>query len=87
MDSLLEKIAYLTVQDVERPLLRIEDLKRISPFLDESNWMTYYIFLQCAQDLREDEKQYYTDVINELIEAERELIKSYHRIENDNDNR
>ncbi len=85
MDALLERIAYLTVDEVEKPVLRIEDLQRISPFLNESNWMTYYVFLQCVQDLKEDEKQYYTDVMNELIEAERELIKSYHNVDSKNE--
>lgn len=74
MENLLE---FLTLNDINNYKCSLSDIQRISPMLDESNYMTYYIFLQCRPDIVGEEREYYVNKMNELKEEENELIKSF----------
>jgi hypothetical protein len=73
----MNKITYLTVSDVENYKCTLNDVMRLSPMFTEDNYMTYYIYLQCRPDLDAEERSYYESVMKELIECERNLLKTF----------
>lgn len=64
--SLLDSIPVLTEEDFENPKLQVEDLVYLHSSLTLDNPMTYKIFLGKREDLPEDEKEYYLEVIKRL---------------------
>ena len=82
LEEILEQLEYLTVEDVENPKWKLEDLTKISPTLTEDNCLTYAFFLMLRNDLSDDEK----DTVNKIIKIkraleEREIKKKYSHFE------
>ena len=62
--------------------ITLEDLKKACNFFDETNPITYKIFLQKRPDLDADERNYYLDLIDQLeqkAEADRAEINGMMR--------
>ena len=72
IEQIMEKLQYLTVQEVENPKLEVEQLSKLSSCLHLDDYLTYIVFLQYRQDLPEHEKKWYLDLIEALKEKERE---------------
>ncbi len=72
IEQIMEKLQYLTVQEVENPKLEVEQLSKLSPYLHLDDYLTYIVFLQYRQDLPEYEKKWYLDLIEALKEKERQ---------------
>lgn len=75
LEEIMQRLQYLTVDEVENPKLEVEHLKKISPCLDLDNWMTYIIFLQYRPDLPEAEREMYLQLIEALKQNERDLYE------------
>jgi hypothetical protein len=73
LNNLLEKVTYLKSEDIDKP--RIEDLKRFFKSLTPDNYYTYMLYLQTNHKLTVEEKQYYIDIIKELIDSEQNELK------------
>lgn len=75
LEEIMQRLQYLTIDEVENPKLEVEHIQKISPTLDLDNWMTYVIFLQYRQDLPEAEKEMYLQLIEVLKQNERDLYE------------
>ena len=71
-EELMQKMQYLTVEEVEHPKLEIEHLINISPTLHLDNYLTYIIYLQYRPDLPDDEKELIQNIITLLKKKEDE---------------
>jgi hypothetical protein len=58
-EEYLQQIKYLTIDDVENPKIKFEDLEKFHPSLNEDNYLTYLFFLVLRPDLTETEKTHY----------------------------
>ena len=67
-------LARILNKDKERKQRKItlEDIKKSCNFFDETNPVTYKIFLQKRQDLDDEEVAYYKDLIVQLEEKAEE---------------
>jgi hypothetical protein len=81
--SLLDSIPVLTEEDFENPKLQVEDLVFLHDSLTLDNPMTYKIFLGKRDDLPEDEKEYYLEVIRRL--QNNEQLRYKHAMKRMND--
>lgn len=72
LEQIMEKLQYLTVQEVENPKLEVEQLCKLSPYLHLDDYLTYIVFLQYRQDLPEDEKKWYLELIEALKNKEQQ---------------
>ncbi len=65
-------LANILTKDQQRrkkqPKITLEDLKKTCNFFDETNPITYKIFLQRRPDLDAEEVAYYKDLIQQLEE-------------------
>jgi hypothetical protein len=73
LNNLLEKVTYLKPEDLNKP--RIEDLNRFFKSLTPNNYYTYMLYLQTCTVLNDEEKQYYINIIKELIHLEQNELK------------
>lgn len=78
-----DNLARIITKDQRRrkkqPKITLEDLKKTCNFFDETNPITYKIFLQRRPDLDAEEVAYYEDLIQQLeqkAEEDREEINS-----------
>ena len=55
-ELLLEKVNYLSVDDVMDPKVKLEDLVKFHPSLDTDNHLTYLMILHLRPDLSETDK-------------------------------
>ena len=76
-------LARILIKDQQRrkkqPKITLEDIKKTCNFFDETNPITYKIFLQKRPDLEAEEVAYYEDLIQQLeqkAEDDREEINS-----------
>tara|TARA_R110000796_G_scaffold47022_1_gene113364 strand:+ start:209 stop:517 length:309 start_codon:yes stop_codon:yes gene_type:complete len=77
-------LARILTKDQQRrkkqpPKITLEDIKKTCNFFDETNPITYKIFLQKRPDLEAEEVAYYEDLIQQLeekAEDDREEINS-----------
>ena len=67
-------LARILNKDKERKQRKItlEDIKKSCNFFDETNPVTYKIFLQRRPDLDDEEREYYLDLIVQLQEKAEE---------------
>ena len=75
-------LAKILTKDQQRrkkqPKITLEDLKKTCNFFDETNPITYKIFLQRRPDLDAEEVAYYEDLIQQLEEkAEEDRAEIY----------
>lgn len=77
IEEIMSKLQYLTIDKLENPKLELEDLKKISPCLNEDNYLTYIIYLQYRPDLPEDEKECILKLIEALKINEYEQYKTF----------
>lgn len=82
LEEILSQLEYLTVEDVENPKWKLEDLTKISSSLTEDNALTYAFYLALRTDLSDDEK----DTLKKIIKIkqaleEREIRKKYSHFE------
>lgn len=65
-----DNLARILTKDQQRrkkqPKITLEDLKKTCNFFDETNPITYKIFLQKRPDLDAEEVAYYEDLIQQL---------------------
>ena len=65
-----DNLARILTKDQQRrkkqPKITLEDLKKTCNFFDETNPITYKIFLQRRPDLDAEEVAYYEDLIQQL---------------------
>lgn len=73
IEEILEKMNYLSVEEVQHPKLQIEDLVSLSPTLTLDNILTYILFLQLRKDLTEAEREAIEYIIKQLRERETKL--------------
>jgi hypothetical protein len=73
LNNLLDKVTYLTSEDLNKP--RIEDLQRHFKSLTPDNYYTYMLYLETCHVLTEEEKEYYKNLIKELIDLEQKELK------------
>jgi len=57
--ELLEKVKYLSVDDVMDPKVKLEDLIKFHPSLDTDNHLTYLMLIHLRPDLSETDKIHY----------------------------
>lgn len=69
--QILESIEELTVEEVEHPKLKLEDLELIHRSLTLDNPLTYKVFLAKRDDLPEDEKDIILQIIKRLENNEK----------------
>jgi len=71
-----DNLANILNKDKQRrnkqPKITLEDLKKTCNFFDETNPITYKIFLQRRPDLDAEEVAYYKDLIEQLEEKAEE---------------
>jgi len=71
-----DNLARILTKDQQRrkkqPKITLEDLKKTCNFFDETNPITYKIFLQRRPDLDAEEVAYYKDLIEQLEEKAEE---------------
>lgn len=77
-NEILNNFKFLTTKDLERP--RLEDIKNYLN-LKEDDPILYKIYMEICKNLDDEEKEYYENVINELIEIKKQkqeqLLKEY----------
>ena len=79
-------IQYLKLDDITNNKCTLEGLKRLNPMFNEYNPMTYTIYLKSRPDLPNEEKLYYTELINRLLIKEKQLVnEALEILENKND--
>lgn len=71
-EELLQKLEYLSIDQVQNPKLEVEDLIKISPTLHSDNPMTFMLYLHYRPDLPEDEKELIQNLITLLQRREQE---------------
>lgn len=76
-EELLQKLEYLSIDQVENPKLEVEDLMKISPTLHSDNPLTFMLYLHFRPDLPEDEKQLIQNLITLLQRREQEGYESF----------
>ena len=57
--ELLEKVKYLSVDDVMDPKVKLEDLIKFHPSLDTDNHLTYLMLIHLRPDLSKNDKIHY----------------------------
>ncbi len=67
----LEKVKYLSVEDVMNPQVKLEDLVKFHPSLDADNHLTYLFLLHLRPDLSETDKIHY----GKMAQIKRALTK------------
>ena len=80
--ELLEKVKYLSVDDVMDPKVKLEDLIKFHPSLDTDNHLTYLMLIHLRPDLSETDKIHYQKMalIKRALEK-RDYEKQYKRFE------
>jgi hypothetical protein len=78
-NEILNKFNFLTTKDLERP--RFEDVRNYYN-MKEDDPLIYKIYLEiCKDKLDDEEREYYENVISELIEIKKQkqeqLLKEY----------
>jgi len=88
IEEYLEMMEYLSVEEVEQPKWKLEDLQtKIHPSLDENNFLSYLFYLQLRPDLNDDEKDTLTKLMKLKIALNnREINKQYKHFEEANYN-
>jgi hypothetical protein len=76
-EAYISNICYLKEEDLEKP--SIEDYHKVFRCLDANNYYTYMFHLQNDKKMSEEEKEFYKNIIKDLIQEER--IKYLHMIE------
>lgn len=65
-----DNLARILTKDQQRrnkqPKITLEDIKKTCNFFDETNPVTYKIYLQKRPDLDAEEREYYLDLIQQL---------------------
>jgi hypothetical protein len=65
-----DNLARILTKDQQRrnkqPKVTLEDIKKTCNFFDETNPVTYKIYLQKRPDLDAEEREYYLDLIQQL---------------------
>ena len=65
-----DNLARILTKDQQRrnkqPKVKLEDIKKTCNFFDETNPVTYKIYLQKRPDLDDEEVAYYKDLIQQL---------------------
>ena len=65
-----DNLARILTKDQQRrnkqPKVTLEDIKKTCNFFDETNPVTYKIYLQKRPDLDDEEREYYLDLIQQL---------------------
>lgn len=74
-EEFLRGINYLTEKEINANKGSFEDLKKMSPVLNEYNTMTHAIYLQSHPDLPEDEKCFHQQCIATLMEKEKKQVE------------
>ena len=67
-------IKYYTAEDINNNKCTLEKLKRLNPKLNDSNPLTYMIYLKSRPDLPNDERMHYEQLQNKLMDMERQLV-------------
>ena len=75
IEEVMQKLQYLTVEQVTNPKVEVEDLTNISPYLHPDDYLTYIVFLSNRNDLPEDEKDMYKSLIKALKAKEDQEIE------------
>jgi hypothetical protein len=73
-EDFLNSISYLSLDDLNNNKVTLEKLKRIHPSLNDYSPLLYSIYLQSRPDLDQSEKEYYTILINKLLENEKKIV-------------
>lgn len=61
-----DNLARILTKRKKQPKVTLEDIKKTCNFFDETNPVTYKIFLQKRPDLDDEEREYYLDLIQQL---------------------
>ena len=67
---MMDVLGYYTSEDITNRKCTLDDILRLSPMLNENDYMLYVIYLNVRPDLPEDERLYYTELIHNLKEKE-----------------
>jgi len=75
-----DNLARILTKDQQRrnkqPKITLEDIKKACNFFDETNPVTYKIYLQKRPDLDDEEVVYYKDLIEQLeLKAEEDRVE------------
>lgn len=62
----LNKLTYLTKEDIENNDLTLKAIEKICPFLHQYNPLTYKVFMKYRSNLTNDEIEYFTEIIKRL---------------------
>jgi len=74
LNELLHNFQYLTTEDLNKP--SIENItKLVSSKLNEEDPLTYALYLEIAQNISNEEKEYYKQIIEDLTIKEKEKQK------------
>lgn len=71
----INSIQYLKLDDITNNKCTLEGLKRVNPMFNEYNPVTYTIYLQSRQDLPNEERLYYEELIKRLVSKEKQLVE------------
>ncbi len=61
-----DNLARILTKRKKQPKITLEDIKKTCNFFDETNPVTYKIYLQKRPDLDDEEVAYYKDLIQQL---------------------
>jgi len=77
-----DNLARILTKRKKQPKITLEDIKKTCNFFDETNPVTYKIYLQKRPDLDDEEVAYYKDLIEQLeakVEEDRAEINGIMR--------
>jgi hypothetical protein len=82
IEEYLEMMEYLTLEEVENPKWKLQDLHKIHASLNEKDYLSYLVYLVLRPDISEDEKDTCRKLIKVLQALEkREINKRYNHFE------
>lgn len=82
IEEYLEMMEYLSLEDVENPKWKLQDLSKIHSSLNEKDYLSYLVYLILRPELPEDEKDTCRKLIKILQALEkREVNKRYNHFE------
>ena len=71
-----DNLARILNKEKKKPKVTLEDIKKACSFFDETNPVTYKIYLQKRPDLDDEEVVYYKDLIEQLeLKAEEDRVE------------
>lgn len=82
LEEILKQLEYLTVEEVENPKWKLEDLTKLSTYLNDEDFLTYIVYLSLRPDLPPDDRDTCEKIIKvkRALEA-RDIAKKYNHFE------